>query len=143
MDSPIEKKIQMLRIHVAALAFTMLVFAGCNSKPTTNSNPTTTDNESAEKGTTTEAGKNAAAQDIAAGKLVLRRQNLPYPPGQNKYTKLLKERCGFTFKMISGKLTEVDYAYNEAMESEAKRKYGSDIFVLLTAEAKKNFEQGR
>jgi len=114
----------------------MLVFIGCTS------NPTTTDNESAERETTTEAGKNAAARDIAAGKLVLRSQNLPYPPGHNEYTKLLEDRCGITFKMIAGKLTEADHAYNEAMKSEAKRKYGSDIFVLLEAEAKTNFEQG-
>lgn len=126
----------MLRIFAAALALTMLVFIGCSSKPTT------TDNESTARETTTEAGKNAAAQDIAAGKLVLRSQNVPYPPGHNEYTKLLKERCGFTFKMIRGKLTNGDYAYNEAMESEAKRKYGSDIFVLLKAEAKTNFDQG-
>ena len=126
----------MLRLFVSALAFTMLLFIGCPS------NPTTTDNASGQIATTTQAGNNAAANDIKAGRLVLRIQNLPSPPGHNEYTKLLQSRCGFTFKMVVGKLSDADAAYNEAMKTEAKRKYGNDIFTRLTAEAKKNFEPG-
>ena len=101
-----------------------------------------TDSDSAETETTTQAGKDAAADDITAGKLVLRSQNLPSPPGHNEYTKLLTDRCGFSFKMVAGKLTDADNAYNEAMMAEARRKYGNDIFSRLKAEAKTNFEQG-
>jgi len=114
----------------------MLVFIGCTASCTTS------DNVSPERETTAQAGKDAAAHDIAAGKLVLRSQNLPSPPGHKEYTRLLKDRCGFTFNMIAGKLTQADFAYNKAMKAEAKRKYGSDIFTMLEAEAKKNFEQG-
>ncbi len=126
----------MLRIFVTNLALTMLMFIGCTSKPIA------TNNESADRETTTQAGKDAAACDIMAGKLVLRSQNLPYPPGENEYTKLLKDRCGFTFKVITGKLTDADDAYNPAMKAEAKRKFGNDIFALLKAEARTNFERG-
>ena len=116
----------MLRTFVTTLALTTIVLIGCTSNLTT----------------TTQAGKDAASRDIMAGKLVLRSQNLPYPPGENEYTKLLKDRCGFTFKVIAGKLTDADDAYNEAMQMEAKRKFGNDIFILLRAEAKANYEQG-
>ena len=126
----------MPRIFVTAVFLTTLLFIGCTS------NPTTIDKESPERETTARAGKDAAAHDLTAGKLVLRIQNLPSPPGYNEYTKLLEVRCGFTFKIITGKLTNADAAYNEAMEAEAKRKFGNDIFNLLKAEAKTKFEQG-
>ena len=126
----------MLRIFLSALALAMCSFMGCTSSSTM------TDSDSAETETTTQAGKDAAADDITAGKLVLRSQNLPSPPGHNEYTKLLTDRCGFSFEMVAGKLTDADNAYNEAMMAEARRKYGNDIFSRLKAEAKTNFEQG-
>ena len=117
----------MLRILLSALALAMCSFMGCTS------NSTITDSDSAETETTTQAGKDAAADDITAGKLVLLSQNLPSPPGHNEYTKLLTDRCGFSFKMVAGKLTHADNAYNGAMMAEARRKYGNDIFSQLKA----------
>ena len=126
----------MLRIFISSFALALYSFMGCTSRPTI------TAIESTETETTTQAGKDAAADDITAGKLVLLSQNLPSPPGHNEYTKLLTDRCGFSFKMVAGKLTDADNAYNESMMAEARRKYGNDIFSRLKAEAKTNFEQG-
>ncbi len=88
-------------------------------------------------------GKAAATQDIAAGKLILRNQNLPSPPGHAEYTNLLRERCGFTFETVRGPLSDADNAYNAAMKSEARRKFGATIFADLEKEADEQYENSK
>ncbi|MEY4567561.1 MAG: hypothetical protein RLY14_2531 [Planctomycetota bacterium] len=68
---------------------------------------------------------------------------IPYPPGYNVYTQLLRERCGVTFDVIEQPPIGVSHdifreeisGWNTTMEAEITRRFGNDIFKKLSSEA--------
>ena len=89
-------------------------------------------------------GVNDAKEAIARESLQLKEYPpLPYPPGYNIYTKLLRDRCGVTFDVIEQPPNGVTHdifreeisGWNTTMEAEIKHRFGNDIFEKLTREA--------
>lgn len=90
-------------------------------------------------------GIQQASEAIARDMLILKEYPpLPYPPGHNIYTALLRDRCGVTFEVIdqlpagvtAEQFREEISGWNSTMESEIKRRFGEDIFEKLQSEAK-------
>jgi hypothetical protein len=89
-------------------------------------------------------GVNDAKEAIARESLQLKEYPpIPYPPGYNVYTKLLRERCGVTFDVIEQPPIGVSHdifreeisGWNTTMEAEITRRFGNDIFKKLSSEA--------
>jgi|688.fasta_scaffold06126_11 hypothetical protein len=93
-----------------------------------------------------EKGIKEATEAIAQEILMLKEYPpLPYPPGHNIYTKLLRDRCKVVYVVLDQNpagVSEDDFrqevnGWNSTMELEIKRRFGSDIFDQLHSEAQR------
>ena len=98
-----------------------------------------------------QAGAEAARQAIERGDplRLLEYPPLPYPPGHNIYTDLLKQRCQVEWEMgRPGELPEELYiqhvqGWNSAVEAEIRKRYGQSIMDDLYRESQQIFQQQR
>ena len=98
-----------------------------------------------------QAGAEAARQAISRGDplRLLEYPPLPYPPGHNIYTDLLKQRCQVEWEMgRPGELSEELYiqevqGWNSAVEAEIRKRYGQSIMDDLYRESQQIFQQQR
>ena len=96
-------------------------------------------------------GAAAARQSIERGDpLVLKEYPpLPYPPGHNIYTDLLKERCQVQWELVRpGELPEQDFiqqvqGWNVVVEEEIRKRHGPAIMDDLYKESQQLFKQQR
>jgi len=120
------------RVSVAVGIGVFLCLAGCSVRPAGH-----------------EKGAAEAAEVVAVGQLKLKEYPvLPYPPGHNYYTDLLRERCGVEYEVpkLPPGVADADFkqevhGWNEVIEAEIKRKFGAGIFGQLQEEAKKTWQE--
>jgi len=97
------------------------------------------------------AGAEAAREAIGRGEplRLLEYPPLPYPPGHNIYTDLLKERCQVEWEIgRPGDTAEDIYiqhvqGWNSAVEEEIRKRFGPAIMDDLYQEAQQIFQQQR
>ncbi|MDP7205518.1 MAG: hypothetical protein QGH11_08120 [Pirellulaceae bacterium] len=98
-----------------------------------------------------QAGAEAAGEAIERGEPLRRLEYppLPYPPGHNIYTDLLKERCQVEWEIgRPGDMAEDIYiqhvqGWNSAVEEEIRKRFGPSIMEDLYQEAQQIFQQQR
>ncbi len=84
-------------------------------------------------------GQLDARRDLSNGVMIVKTVGLP-PPSREDFEHLLKERCNVQLQPIAGCLVSSELAtymqgYNEISAAEIKRKFGTNIFERLDAEA--------
>lgn len=128
---------------LAVILLITLFLAGCQQHNKSTSGNTQVDAR--------QAGAEAARQAIKRGDplRLLEYPPLPYPPGHNIYTDLLKQRCQVEWEMgRPGELPEELYiqhvqGWNSAVEAEIRKRYGQSIMDDLYRESQQIFQQQR
>lgn len=87
-----------------------------------------------------EGGRRAAADDLAAGRVALRRYGFGLGLEQPIYAKLLHDQLGVQLVPVAGCVVTVEIvasadAYNEVMTREIERRHGKGVLDRLYAEA--------
>ena len=121
----------------------ILFLAGCRQDSQKDGRQATIDAQ--------QAGGEAARDAIGRGKplRLLEYPPLPYPPGHNIYTDLLKERCQVEWEIgRPGDLPEELYiqhvqGWNSAVEAEIRKRFGPSIMDDLYQQSQQIFQQQR
>jgi hypothetical protein len=90
-------------------------------------------------------GRDEAERDIAAGSLCLKSYGLP-APWRSKYHAMAKAKYGVEFDIVADcvvaeELLERVRGYNEAMNREISRRFGTDALDKLAEVARTEYEQ--
>ena len=117
--------------------------AGCRQENQPASRPAKTDAR--------QDGAEAAREAIGRGEplRLLEYPPLPYPPGHNIYTDLLKERCQVEWEIgRPGDLPEELYiqhvqGWNSAVEAEIRKRFGPSVMDDLYQESQQIFQEER
>ena len=85
-------------------------------------------------------GREEARADIAAGMLILRTYGVA-TSGESPYNRLLSERLGVQVRIVGGctpglKTIVETTAYNDVMEAEIRRRFGSNALAEIERDAK-------
>ena len=85
-------------------------------------------------------GREEARADIAAGELVLRTYGVATSV-ESPYNRLLSERLGVQVRIVAGctpglKTIVETTAYNDVMEAEIRRRFGSHVLAEIERDAK-------
>jgi hypothetical protein len=94
-----------------------------------------------------EKGVQEAKAAIAEGKLKIKEYPpLPSPAGHGEFIKLLKEKCGVDYEVVSAPGFSEDLqaevkAWNDVMRPEIQRRFGPTIFQDLEQEALQRWQK--
>lgn len=143
----------------AVLALGLFLLAGCQKRANSSAEDNRNPREQAERDDDSAAhqsdslsafdeGVEGARESIRLDQLVLKEYPpLPYPPGHNLYTALLKSECnvesvvGRPGDVPEQQFIEQVRGWNSVMRAEIEKRFGADVFERLQAEAQNQFKE--